>query len=100
MSKRTPTKQREGQAMPTSQKQDRAAARPSSGSLPRAATAGEVLLSHSNAAGGSSPTHDQIAARAYQLWEAHGRRAGTDREDWFQAERLLHAESQQSQSGD
>ena len=40
-----------------------------------------------------SPRYEQIAARAYQLWEAQGRPTGTDREDWFQAERLLLAEA-------
>jgi len=93
MSKHTHTKQREGQASPTSQKHERVSVGPSSGSLQQAATAREAPGSHSPAAEGPSPAHEQIAARAYQLWEAHGRRAGTDREDWFQAERLLRAEA-------
>ena len=32
------------------------------------------------------PTHDDIARRAYQLYEARGREQGRDWEDWFQAE--------------
>ncbi len=32
---------------------------------------------------------EEIAARAYQLWEASGRRDGEDRAHWFQAEREL-----------
>ena len=40
---------------------------------------------------GLSPTHHQIAVRAYQLWEENGRPDGTDREDWFEAERQLRA---------
>lgn len=35
------------------------------------------------------PTHDDIARRAYQLYEERGREHGRDREDWFQAEREL-----------
>jgi len=93
MSKHTHTKQREGQASPTSQKHERVSVGPSSGSLQQAATAREAPGSHSPAAEGPSPAHEQIAARAYQLCEAHGMRAGTDREDWFQAERLLRAEA-------
>jgi len=33
----------------------------------------------------TQPTHDEIAARAYQLWEADGRRANRDQEYWYQA---------------
>jgi hypothetical protein len=32
---------------------------------------------------------DQVAQRARELWEAHGGQAGTERDDWFQAEREL-----------
>ena len=35
------------------------------------------------------PTHDDIAHRAYQLYEDRGGEHGRDREDWFQAEREL-----------
>jgi len=42
---------------------------------------------------GPGPTHEQIAARAYQLWETKGRRAGNDRDDWFEAERLLRTDA-------
>jgi hypothetical protein len=43
---------------------------------------------------GPSPTHHQIAVRAYQIWEDKGRPDGSDREDWFEAERLLRAAAQ------
>ena len=33
------------------------------------------------------PTHEDIARRAYQLYEDRGGEHGRDREDWFQAER-------------
>src|SRR5437762_7871226 len=35
------------------------------------------------------PTHDEIARRAYQLYEARGGEYGRDWEDWFQAEQEL-----------
>src|SRR5215207_6711962 len=34
-------------------------------------------------------THEEIAGRAYQLYEARGGEHGRDLEDWFQAEREL-----------
>jgi hypothetical protein len=33
-----------------------------------------------------TPTHDQIAARAYQLYLERGRQPGHDVDDWLQAE--------------
>ena len=35
------------------------------------------------------PTHEDIARRAYQLYEERGAEHGRDLEDWFQAEREL-----------
>jgi hypothetical protein len=35
------------------------------------------------------PTRDDIASRAYQLYEARGGVHGYDSDDWFQAEREL-----------
>ncbi|MCI0573559.1 MAG: DUF2934 domain-containing protein [Myxococcaceae bacterium] len=35
------------------------------------------------------PTAEQIARRAYELFEARGRQDGNDMEDWLQAEREL-----------
>jgi hypothetical protein len=34
-------------------------------------------------------THDEIARRAYQLFEERGREPGHEWEDWFRAEREL-----------
>jgi hypothetical protein len=31
----------------------------------------------------------EVADRAHQLWNAHGKRDGRDKEDWFEAERQL-----------
>jgi hypothetical protein len=35
------------------------------------------------------PTHDDIAQRAYALWEARGRPEGSPQVDWFRAEQEL-----------
>jgi hypothetical protein len=35
------------------------------------------------------PTYEDIARRAYQLYEERGGEHGRDQEDWFQAEREL-----------
>jgi hypothetical protein len=35
------------------------------------------------------PTPDQIATRAYEIWEAHGRPQGYDLNHWLQAEAEL-----------
>ena len=34
-----------------------------------------------------APSHDEIARRAYQLFEERGREPGREWEDWFRAER-------------
>jgi hypothetical protein len=38
----------------------------------------------------SSPTHEEIAALAYSLWEARGCPEGSPEEDWLNAERALN----------
>jgi len=41
------------------------------------------------------PLHDDISARARELWEKYGRPTGRDEEIWLEAERqLLGADSQ------
>jgi hypothetical protein len=37
-------------------------------------------------------THEQIALRAYFLWEGRGKNGGSPASDWFQAEQQLRAE--------
>jgi len=37
------------------------------------------------------PTHDQIACRAYEIWQQTGCVFGRDSENWLQAERELSA---------
>jgi len=37
----------------------------------------------------NKPTHEDIAQKAYALWQERGRLHGTDTEIWLEAERLL-----------
>lgn len=37
----------------------------------------------------ATPPHEEIARRAYQLYEERGGKHGRDLDDWFQAEREL-----------
>ncbi len=41
----------------------------------------------------NSPTHDEIAQRAHELWDSRGNPNGCDEEIWFEAERQLKAAS-------
>lgn len=43
-------------------------------------------------ANGPMLSHEQIAKRAYELWEAQGKPEGADRKNWYEAERQLCAE--------
>jgi hypothetical protein len=45
--------------------------------------------STAKSAGTQRPSQEQIAARAYFLWEQKGRLQGRDLEDWFEAEAQL-----------
>ena len=40
----------------------------------------------------SEGMRERIAGKAYQLWEARGRRAGGDLEDWLDAETAVREE--------
>ena len=39
----------------------------------------------------AAATDQEVAARAYELWQQRGCPAGSDQEDWFQAEKELMA---------
>lgn len=41
------------------------------------------------ASAATAPTHDEIARRAYEIWQAKGGGHGHHDEDWYQAEREL-----------
>ncbi|MFI5459638.1 MAG: DUF2934 domain-containing protein [Isosphaerales bacterium] len=92
MSKPTQSKARQESKSPAGQKPELSSVRPASGSSQRAVAGPEATKPHSTSAGGATPRHEQIAVRAYQLWEAQGKPAGTDWLNWFEAERLLRAE--------
>lgn len=54
----------------------------------------EPPLSLTGQLGMSQPTHDEIAVRAYQIWELRGSIHGIDTQTWLEAERELHARAQ------
>lgn len=41
----------------------------------------------------NAPNHEQIARRAYEIYEARGQTTGHELEDWIQAERELLAKA-------
>jgi hypothetical protein len=38
------------------------------------------------------PQHEDIATRAYHIWETHGRPQGQEKQNWQEAERQLRDE--------
>lgn len=42
------------------------------------------------------PTHEQIATRAYEIWQQRGGFHGADEADWLRAQQELCAESDNS----
>lgn len=52
-------------------------------------TSAQRLEGRAAAVANHGPTHDQIRLRAFQIYEARGRRPGFAVEDWTQAEREL-----------
>jgi hypothetical protein len=71
-----PTRGQAGPAAPSTQ-----SGRPASGAVPAAGPQSE-------------PTTEQIAQRAYEIYQARGGTEGQDLEDWLQAERELKRGSQ------
>ena len=55
--------------------------------LPETATGSEV--GDPQATTGSIVSHENIAALAYQLWEARGCPEGSPEHDWHQAQQML-----------
>jgi Protein of unknown function (DUF2934) len=54
----------------------------------------DVPAVHVAEANGSMLSHEQVANRAYKLWEAQGKPDGVDRKNWYEAERQLRAETE------
>jgi hypothetical protein len=46
-------------------------------------------VGHASAVPALRPTHDDVALRAYEIWEREGRPAGRDQEHWSLAESEL-----------
>ena len=87
MSKRKPAKSGQTQAYPRNRDEAPAPAPTLNEPGHRSATGQGIPAPTVSATEGLS--HDRIAARAYELWEARGRPEGSDQEDWFEAEREL-----------
>ena len=47
----------------------------------------------------AAPTHENIAMRAYRLWEQDGRKIGQDAKYWLQAEKELLGRNKMGNSG-
>lgn len=48
----------------------------------------------------AEPTHEQIAALAYELWQTRGCPMGSPDEDWYRAERKLTTSGQANSEDD
>jgi hypothetical protein len=92
MNKRTDDKGRQGQPSPPRRENPASAARTAEGPGQRAA-APDTRVKSPQAVKAAHLAHEQIATRAYRLWESQGKPAGTDWENWFEAERQLQAEA-------
>jgi hypothetical protein len=53
--------------------------------------AGSTALGETSAPSGASVSDDEIARRAYALWENRGRPIGSPEEDWYRAMQELRA---------
>jgi hypothetical protein len=92
MSKPTQSKARPESKAPASQQREAPAVRSPRGSRQRADAGPAVTEPRASSAGDGALRHQQIAQRAYRLWELQGKPTGTDLSDWFEAERQLEAE--------
>jgi hypothetical protein len=91
VSKRGNTKGRQSQsrASSASRKDKDAPARTAGGEEPQAVSAAETSAGRTGVESGIGPSHQHIAARAYELWQAQGRPEGNDLANWYEAERQL-----------
>ena len=93
MSKRGNAKGRQSRASSASRKDKAAPARTAGGAEPRAVPAEQTPAGLTGAERGIGPSHEQIAARAYELWQAQGKPEGDDLANWYEAERQLRTET-------
>ena len=88
MSKHGGDKKRQSRAEPPIREGDEGRPRDSGGSRQRTGAVPNPPVSPAAPTSRIIPP-EQIAVRAYENWEARGKPAGTDREDWFEADRQL-----------
>jgi hypothetical protein len=84
---------RKEDAAPSSKQEEPAPKRTSEGRAQQTPAAREAQTTTTSSAERPRPGAERIAVRAYEIWESHGRPSGTDRENWFEAERQLRAEA-------
>ncbi len=75
-------------AKPTATATPKAAAKPRK-STPRAKKTAANPIDVTPALAEVTPSHDQIAAKAYEIWESKGRPVGQDDDNWREAELVL-----------
>jgi hypothetical protein len=51
----------------------------------------EQINAPKQAAKSTSPSNEEIASRAYEIWLASEKPEGNDRENWFEAKRQLQS---------
>jgi hypothetical protein len=100
MSKQNRGREQQPRATSTGREGDKDRPRESGGSGRRTGGVMDGPASRVSPASCAGPTRELVARRAYENWEARGRPAGTDREDWFEAERELRVAVQASSPGD
>jgi hypothetical protein len=100
MSKHSHVGEQPARATPTSREGDKDRLRESGEPGQRTGGVMDGPVSRVSPASCPGPTRELLALRAYENWEARGRPAGTDREDWFEAERELRVVVQASSPGD
>ncbi len=61
-------------------------------SAAKPSTKQEASANLSPATAENEPTHDEIAARAYQRWQERGSEHGSQEADWLTAEQELRAD--------
>lgn len=57
--------------------------------MPKAKTTSDTVKKPRKTVATTAPTHDEIAARAYQIYQERGYAPGDPMQDWLQAEREL-----------
>jgi hypothetical protein len=72
---------------------DATAKRTRASSPPSAGSESKTAVVDPGTRGEQSPTYEQIAIRAFDIWERQGRPEGQQMDNWLQAERELRGEA-------